>query len=808
MSFDMTCDGSTSQQEFFDRSGIKTMLNAALDGYAATVFAYGQTGSGKTYTMSGLDEKLDRKGKGGHAPTDDDITLISEESGLVPRSFQYLTEEIARRESSKPGLKYFLRASYMELYNEQLRDLLNLNSEELMIRQRSIPGSDVASFFVQGLTVVNCELGAADLHAVALEGHKNRTVASHNLNEDSSRSHSILTVYVECRYQEQDESGEMDGSASGKGGEAIQWVRYGKISFIDLAGSENLKTSGITGGEHLKETANINKSLFALGTVISTLGDISTGKKSKNTFVPYRNSKLTMLLADSLGGRALTMMIACASPAAASVEETKRTLAYAATTRNIQNKPEIAVDPRTKLLLRFKEECDRLKAENMALRQFISQHGLQLPLELVATEGAPPNNPAGNANPEEGSSGQQATAAGASSTALVPNSGFPSAVGIQENGLVSSAYAFSSSNTGLTTATGLQIGSALTAAQAEALMRDNALLRSRIGNLLAAFANGDPLDQFYPPSSGFSRSSSSISGAPQMQDITDEVLPPNNLLPRSQSSLIDYDSMINKRTSASNDKFILKMYNERLQKNVARLQKRETELISQAKALQDQVTALQSMLAKSGIDIPQSLMTTPTVLSTPNTPGSQIPRGSASGDKGYVAAGAGTPTSSPSAVLMDLGHVVPATPPPGFPAFHANQPVIVHRSGGSARRTVGHAPPSPSLSSAGGGPSIRAVIPGLSDPVPGHADQADSETASTGSSVVGSLPHVNTYPQRVQSGSRVPDGVRPTRLAGELVISGSPPSATSTSSASSSFSSIPSLPSSFSSPSLPSWKAK
>lgn len=308
------------------------------------------------------------------------------DSGLVPRSFEYLTAEIARRDATRPGSRHVLRASYMELYNEQVRDLLNPAAADLAVRQRAAAGGVGTSFFVQGLTVVTCD-SAADLHLLAREGHKNRSVASHNMNEHSSRSHSILTVYVESRSDSNsdgiDENGDEDDAAgagsSGSNGNKAQWVRYGKISFIDLAGSETMKGSGIAGGEHLKEMNSINKSLFTLGMVISTLGDISVGRKPAGTFIPYRNSKLTMLLADSLGGNSLAMMVACVSPIAASIEETRRTLVYAATTRSIKNRPEAVVDPRTRLLWKFREECARLRSENAVLRNLLTDSGIALP---------------------------------------------------------------------------------------------------------------------------------------------------------------------------------------------------------------------------------------------------------------------------------------------------------------------------------------------------------------------------------------------------------------------------------------------
>ena len=368
LSFDLTAPPEMGQEEFFNSCGVTELVDASLQGFASTVFAYGQTGSGKTFTMSGNEQK--------------DGSINNENMGLMPRTFAYLGQKIAAMEAETPGKRFVLRASYMELYNEQIKDLISPGSTDLSLRQKQ-HGSNT-DFFVEGLSVVQCS-SIDDLAAVAREGHQNRHVAAHNLNQHSSRSHSIFSVYIECRQVEQGD----DAS------QVLQWVRYGKLTFVDLAGSENLRTSGIfsnndgmggptdkqkaSGAAHMKETAAINRSLFALGAVMSILSAVNTGRKPKNTFIPYRNSKLTMILQDSLGGSALTMMLACVSPAASCAEESRRTLTYAATCKNIANKPQVAVDPRTALLLKYKEQARILQDENTLLKSYIVSQGLPVP---------------------------------------------------------------------------------------------------------------------------------------------------------------------------------------------------------------------------------------------------------------------------------------------------------------------------------------------------------------------------------------------------------------------------------------------
>jgi kinesin family protein 12 len=242
-------------------------------------------------------------------------------SGLIAKSIKYLWDSISRREE-----KYFIKVSYIEIYNEQINDLLNTKAVNLQMR-----GTKNNSFFVEGATVIECK-NPNELVEILVEGTKNRKVGSHEMNKDSSRSHSIFSIYVI--------------SESNSPGGLVK--KFGKVSLVDLAGSERLKDSK-SEGIMIKETGNINKSLHVLGKVISILTEkkdpkkISTEKFNKKLHIPYRDSKLTMLLADSLGGNSRAMIIACISPSGQFSEETLSTINYATRAMNIVNVPIIQV---------------------------------------------------------------------------------------------------------------------------------------------------------------------------------------------------------------------------------------------------------------------------------------------------------------------------------------------------------------------------------------------------------------------------------------------------------------------------------
>jgi hypothetical protein len=234
-------------------------------------------------------------------------------TGLIPKSIKAVWQLLSTKTNKE---RHFIKVSFLEIYNEQINDLLAPKSTNLSVRWSQKQG-----FFVEGLLVIDCKR-PEDVVEVLLEGNRNRKVGSHELNKDSSRSHCILTVYVFTEF-------ETDGH---------MYKKYGKISFVDLAGSERLKESK-SQGEMIKETGNINRSLFILGKVISSLTD----KKSSKQHIPYRDSKLTMLLMDSIGGSSKTLMIACISPSLVYADETLSTLNYAARTMNIKNKPIVQV---------------------------------------------------------------------------------------------------------------------------------------------------------------------------------------------------------------------------------------------------------------------------------------------------------------------------------------------------------------------------------------------------------------------------------------------------------------------------------
>ncbi|KAE9026668.1 hypothetical protein PR003_g13015 [Phytophthora rubi] len=347
--FDLCASEELSQGQFFRACGVIPLLESVVEGYLATVFAYGQTGSGKTYSMSGLDELL-----AGTGPRDERMgvssSALENSDGLIPRALKHL---FALLEQAPVEVKTVVRASYCEIYNEQVFDLLNPGSGALNVRWNARAG-----FYVQDLLVVRCD-SLSDVLAVVHEGHRNRHVASHGMNADSSRSHSLLTVHVDRTETRDSDSGQSHGV-----------TRYGKMSFVDLAGSERLKE---TRSNNAEETSNINRSLLTLGKVISALAASSSGSNTgamsgTSHFIPYRDSKLTKLLMDSLGGQSLTLMVACVSPSAVALEDTLSTLNYATRAKNIRNKPAVQVDPIELELSNLRHENHVLRTENDALR--------------------------------------------------------------------------------------------------------------------------------------------------------------------------------------------------------------------------------------------------------------------------------------------------------------------------------------------------------------------------------------------------------------------------------------------------------
>lgn len=315
--FDQVYDSNCSQMEIFDYTA-RPIVDSSIEGYNGTIFAYGQTGTGKSHTMEGKDEPPELR-------------------GIIPNTFDYVFSVIAQQSGSK---EFLVRASYLEIYNEEIRDLLSKNPQtKLELKESPDKGvyvKDLMQFVVKGV---------AEMNSVQMVGKKNRQTGATLMNQDSSRSHSIFTITIETTEKyDAKEGGKDDGH-----------IRVGKLNLVDLAGSERQSKTGAT-GDRLKEGIKINLSLTALGNVISALVD------GKSGHIPYRDSKLTRLLQDSLGGNTKTVMVANIGPADYNYDETISTLRYANRAKNIKNKPRINEDPKDAMLREFQEEIQRLKA--------------------------------------------------------------------------------------------------------------------------------------------------------------------------------------------------------------------------------------------------------------------------------------------------------------------------------------------------------------------------------------------------------------------------------------------------------------
>ena len=310
--FDAVYDCNSKQLDLYAET-FAPLVDSVLDGFNGTIFAYGQTGTGKTYTMEGIHD-------------------VPEQRGVIPNSFEHIFSHIAKSENQQ----YLVRASYLEIYMEDVRDLLSKDqSKSLDLKERPDTG-----VYVKDLSSFVCK-SISEIEHVMSVGNQNRSVGRTEMNEHSSRSHAIFIITVECS--------ELDAE-----GEAH--IRVGKLNLVDLAGSERQAKTGAV-GDRLKEATKINLSLSALGNVISSLVD------GKSVHVPYRDSKLTRLLQDSLGGNARTIMVANLGPANYNYDETITTLRYANRAKNIKNKPRINEDPKDALLREFQEEIARLKAQ-------------------------------------------------------------------------------------------------------------------------------------------------------------------------------------------------------------------------------------------------------------------------------------------------------------------------------------------------------------------------------------------------------------------------------------------------------------
>ncbi|XP_078026228.1 kinesin-like protein KIF1B isoform X1 [Epinephelus lanceolatus] len=303
----------------------KEMLAHAFEGYNVCIFAYGQTGAGKSYTMMGKQEEG--------------------QEGIIPMLCEDLFEKI-NEDSNKEELSYSVEVSYMEIYCERVRDLLNpKNKGNLRVREHPLLGPYVEDLSKLAVT------SYTDIADLMDAGNKARTVAATNMNETSSRSHAVFTIV----FTQKKHDSETDLSTE----------KVSKISLVDLAGSERADSTGAK-GTRLKEGANINKSLTTLGKVISALAEVDnctskSKKKKKTDFIPYRDSVLTWLLRENLGGNSRTAMVAALSPADINYDETLSTLRYADRAKNIKCNAVINEDPNNKLVRDLKDEVARLK---------------------------------------------------------------------------------------------------------------------------------------------------------------------------------------------------------------------------------------------------------------------------------------------------------------------------------------------------------------------------------------------------------------------------------------------------------------
>ncbi|XP_047435087.1 kinesin-like protein KIF1B isoform X11 [Mugil cephalus] len=297
----------------------KEMLAHAFEGYNVCIFAYGQTGAGKSYTMMGKQEEG--------------------QEGIIPMLCEDLFEKI-NEDNNKEELSYSVEVSYMEIYCERVRDLLNpKNKGNLRVREHPLLGPYVEDLSKLAVT------SYTDIADLMDAGNKARTVAATNMNETSSRSHAVFTIVFTQRKHDSETD--------------LSTEKVSKISLVDLAGSERADSTGAK-GTRLKEGANINKSLTTLGKVISALAEVSK-KKKKTDFIPYRDSVLTWLLRENLGGNSRTAMVAALSPADINYDETLSTLRYADRAKNIKCNAVINEDPNNKLVRDLKDEVARLK---------------------------------------------------------------------------------------------------------------------------------------------------------------------------------------------------------------------------------------------------------------------------------------------------------------------------------------------------------------------------------------------------------------------------------------------------------------
>ncbi|XP_076656958.1 kinesin-like protein 31E isoform X4 [Halictus rubicundus] len=346
--YDYVFDTGIGQCTIYDTC-VARLVEGALDGYNATVLAYGQTGSGKTYTMG----------------TGFDVEVEESVVGIIPRAIKHLFDGIAEkqqhaRDRAQMPPEFKVTAQFLELYNEDLKDLLEPGGPRGGARIHEDTSGNIHLAGVEPRVVTSLDQALDYLRLGALS----RTTGSTQMNTQSSRSHAIFTLYIRQQRCIKVEDPDADIDTSGTEPANEFETLTAKFHFVDLAGSERLKRTGAT-GDRAKEGISINCGLLALGNVISALGD----KTKKALHVPYRDSKLTRLLQDSLGGNSQTVMIACVSPSDRDFMETLSTLKYANRARNIKNKVTINQDKSSRTIASLRREIQQLQLELMEYRQ-------------------------------------------------------------------------------------------------------------------------------------------------------------------------------------------------------------------------------------------------------------------------------------------------------------------------------------------------------------------------------------------------------------------------------------------------------
>ncbi|XP_044797566.2 kinesin-like protein KIF21A isoform X16 [Bubalus bubalis] len=366
--FDYVFDIDSQQEQIYTQC-IEKLIEGCFEGYNATVFAYGQTGAGKTYTMG----------------TGFDVNIIEEEQGIISRAVKHLFKNIEEKKhtSIKNGLPppdFKVNAQFLELYNEEVLDLFDTTRDIDAKTKKSnirIHEDSAGGIYTVGVTTRTVNTESEMMQCLKL-GALSRTTASTQMNVQSSRSHAIFTIHL-CQTRmcpQIDSESATDNKVISESSQMNEFETLtAKFHFVDLAGSERLKRTGAT-GERAKEGISINCGLLALGNVISALGD----KSKRATHVPYRDSKLTRLLQDSLGGNSQTIMIACVSPSDRDFMETLNTLKYANRARNIKNKVMVNQDRASQQINALRSEITRLQMELMEYKtgkRIIDEEGVE-----------------------------------------------------------------------------------------------------------------------------------------------------------------------------------------------------------------------------------------------------------------------------------------------------------------------------------------------------------------------------------------------------------------------------------------------